>query len=301
MTTTASSAHNEAQRPHRFPLHGWAGIAMIVGMETALAAHVFGWLDRPWWLITMYATPVFWWGYILLLDAWIHRRTGRSWILHRRRIFLLQIILSVAFWVLFEGYNVLMNNWTYTNLPADYRVRYTGYILSFATIMPGMFLTAEFLQTFSCCARFQRASAFRVRVPRRPAVWIGAAFCIIPPLLPASASLYLFGFVWLGYILWLDPINEARGARSLFADWERGRWATTVSLLAAGAVCGLLWEFWNFWAHTKWEYTFPILKSIKLFEMPVAGFLGFPPFALEYFVLYHFIASFFTAEDTLGL
>ena len=32
----------------------------------------------------------------------------------------------------------------------------------------------------------------------------------------------------------------------------------------------------------------PILGDIKIFEMPVLGFLGFPPFCLECFVLYQF-------------
>lgn len=297
----ADRPHHPDRRERRFLLHGWAGIGMVVAMEGALVAYRSQWLDIPWWLVTTYATPVFWWGYILLLDAWIHRRTGRSWLLHRRRIFVVQLVLSVAFWVLFEAYNVLMDNWTYINLPADYRIRYPGYILSFTTIMPGLFLTADLLQTFPWRRRLERPSSFRVRVPRRAAVWIGAVYCIVPPLLPASISAYLFGFVWLGYILWIDPINEARGARSLFAEWEKGQWKTTVSLLVSGAACGLLWEFWNFWAHAKWEYTFPILQQIKIFEMPVAGFLGFPPFALELFVLYHFIASFFTTDDTLGL
>jgi hypothetical protein len=46
---------------------------------------------------------------------------------------------------------------------------------------------------------------------------------------------------------------------------------------------------------------FPLGQSLKYFEMPLAGFLGFLPFALEYFTMFHFIASFFTREDKLGL
>jgi hypothetical protein len=45
-----------------------------------------------------------------------------------------------------------------------------------------------------------------------------------------------------------------------------------------------LWEFWNYWAHTKWVYTVPILPQIKIFEMPFLGFFGFGPFALECYV-----------------
>ena len=59
-----------------------------------------------------------------------------------------------------------------------------------------------------------------------------------------------------------------------------------INLLAAGLVCGLIWEFWNYWAGTKWKYNVPIFPELRLFEMPIAGFGGFPPFALECFAMY---------------
>ena len=43
----------------------------------------------------------------------------------------------------------------------------------------------------------------------------------------------------------------------------------------------MLWESWNYWAAAKWIYTVPWFEETKLFEMPFAGFIGFPPFALE--------------------
>jgi predicted flap endonuclease-1-like 5' DNA nuclease len=63
-------------------------------------------------------------------------------------------------------------------------------------------------------------------------------------------------------------------------------------LLIAGGICGILWEFWNFWATTKWIYTVPFLEELKLFEMPLVGFLGFPPFTVECYVMYNFISLF---------
>ena len=35
----------------------------------------------------------------------------------------------------------------------------------------------------------------------------------------------------------------------------------------------------------------PVFPEWKIFEMPVAGYLGFPPFALEAFAMYHFVRS----------
>ncbi|MGZ5435395.1 MAG: hypothetical protein ACXW3F_04990, partial [Pyrinomonadaceae bacterium] len=63
------------------------------------------------------------------------------------------------------------------------------------------------------------------------------------------------------------------------------------SLLSAGLVCGFLWEFWNYWALSKWTYTVPYFGDIKIFEMPVLGYLGFPPFAIECWAMYIFVRS----------
>jgi hypothetical protein len=57
-------------------------------------------------------------------------------------------------------------------------------------------------------------------------------------------------------------------------------------------ICGFLWEFWNFWALSKWIYTVPLFEKGKGFEMPFLGFLGFPPFAVQAYVMYKFISLF---------
>jgi hypothetical protein len=50
----------------------------------------------------------------------------------------------------------------------------------------------------------------------------------------------------------------------------------------------LLWELWNFWAQSKWVYQIPFFDRWRLFEMPLAGYLGFPPFAVECREMYLF-------------
>ena len=83
----------------------------------------------------------------------------------------------------------------------------------------------------------------------------------------------------------LEPLSHHKGARSLMREWEQGSMRTFCQLLIAGAICGLLWEFWNFWSITKWIYTITYVGLVKVFEMPIFGFLGFPPFAVECFVM----------------
>ncbi|MCL5019672.1 MAG: hypothetical protein M1426_04245, partial [Patescibacteria group bacterium] len=65
-----------------------------------------------------------------------------------------------------------------------------------------------------------------------------------------------------------------------------GYWQNFWALFIAGLICGILWEFWNYWAAAKWIYLVPYPPNIKIFEMPLIGYLGFPAFALECFVMY---------------
>jgi hypothetical protein len=67
--------------------------------------------------------------------------------------------------------------------------------------------------------------------------------------------------------------------------------------LVAGAICGLLWEFWNFWALTKWVYDIPYVGWLKVFEMPILGFLGFPPFAVECYVMLNTVSLLHQGRD----
>jgi hypothetical protein len=113
--------------------------------------------------------------------------------------------------------------------------------------------------------------------------------CLLSPFVVSSrVANFLAAPVWLGFIFFLDPVNYWLGARSLFRDLQKGIYKTLWSLLLAGIICGWLWEFWNYWAGAKWHYQIPILGHIKIFEMPFLGYLGFPPFAVECFVLYNF-------------
>lgn len=208
----------------------------------------------------------------------------------RRRDFLLMLPLSIGFWLIFEAYNLLIKNWHYTGLPEDIWLRLLGYGLSFATITPGIIETSELL----AATGIFKGARIRKLVVRKGMLAIsiatGAAFLLYPLLRPSP---YLFAFVWVGFIFLLDPVNYILGGRSLLGELESGSCATAASLFAAGFACGFLWEFWNFWAGAKWVYAVPILGDIKIFEMPIVGYLGFGPFALECYVMFHWAKATF--------
>jgi hypothetical protein len=119
------------------------------------------------------------------------------------------------------------------------------------------------------------------------AAWIsvaaGLAMLGVPLVYPSP---YLAAPVFVGFIFVLDPLNGRAGEASIFGDLRQRRYSRLFNLLAAGLICGLLWEFWNYWAGAKWIYSVPILPELRVFEMPVLGYGGFPPFAVECFAMY---------------
>jgi len=233
-------------------------------------------------------TPIAWTGYILFADAFVWRRRGSSWLRNHPGEMLFLSAASVPLWVVFEVYNkYALHNWYYIGLPEPLLLRYVGYVWAFATISPAIFETGEVVS----CLRDRRADAHRADrpLPLKPSagsvasVIAGAAMLVIPLVHPSA---YLAAPVFLGFIFLLDPINAWAGDQSIMEDWATSSADRLINLLVAGLVCGLLWEAWNYGAGCKWIYSVPILPEIKIFEMPILGFGGFPPFAVECFAMY---------------
>ncbi len=281
------------------PLHSLIGVAVLALSEAAMLARV-----EPFWT---WHTPIAWTGYILLVDGIIYRRRGSSWLTTNRREFFFLAAVSIPLWVVFEGYNLLIRTWYYINLPENLIVRYAGYAWAFATISPGIFQTAELVSVLRQGGTTHRTTDHgssmidderstmddgrsMIDDRRSTMAWVmvaaGAAMLTWPLVWPSP---YLAAPVFLGFVFLLDPLNARNGDESLLRDIRRGSYNRLVNLLVGGFICGGLWEFWNYWARAKWIYTVPIMGDVKIFEMPVLGYFGFPPFALECFAMYVFV------------
>lgn len=264
-----------------FRVWGWAGLGIILLAELLLFCGV-GW-------VATFFTPIAWTGYLLVIDAAVWSLRGESRLARSPRHFLSLAFWSVPLWLIFEAYNLRMENWSYVGLPENLLVQSVGYGWSFATIWPAMLETADLIEALGIFPTREKP-----RATLRPATlfsifFLGLLFVTVPLLVPRPIGQYLFGPVWVGFALLLDPLNYCLRGRSLLRDFETGRTSTFYSLLLTGWICGIFWEFWNFWAAAKWVYVFPILQGWKVFEMPLPGYLGFPPFAVECFVMYEFL------------
>lgn len=271
---------NNVIRKKSFESYGWIGLLMMAVSQFLLIRHNS--------FIAVWFTPIMWTGYILVLDALVYKLRGCSWLMNKRRQFLFMLLYSVLCWLIFEAYNVHLQNWQYIGLLENVWLRYFGYFWAFATIFPGVLLTSELIDITGI---FDRLRLRRFQLKRGVLYLImmaGASFLLIPILVPREVAVYLFGAVWVGFVFVLDPLNYFIGAKSLFRELENGRLNKLLSLFLAGAICGLLWESWNYWATAKWVYIFPFLTEPKIFEMPLLGFLGFLPFAVEVYVMWEF-------------
>jgi hypothetical protein len=285
-----------ANRPFSFPKIGYAGAAGLIVAEVLLFLRVE--------FVTIYFTPIAWTAYIAWADSAVYSLRGRSLLQSARGEFACLAIASIPLWLIFEAYNLRLQNWIYVGLPENTVLRGIGYAWAFATIWPAIFETASLVRATgksrplrtpaAGAAKAGPAPARRQPVPRSwlgPAlIAVGTAMLVVPVLVPPGIGAYLFGAVWLGFLFLMEPVNLRMGNESLWRDARTGDYSRIIALLAAGWICGIFWEFWNWWAEARWVYIFPILQDWKLFAMPLPGYLGFPPFAAECFVLFAFLA-----------
>jgi hypothetical protein len=261
----------------------YLGLAIMMTSEAATLARI-----EPFW---SWNTPIAWTGFLIFADAVAYRARGSSWIRSSPREFIALALLSIPLWLVFEWFNLYLRNWHYVGLPENAALRYFGYAWAFATIWPAMFLAAELIAVWRGKTRPAPPSPPALPAfPALPALSIAlGALMLASPFLAPGIAMYLAAPVWLGFIFLLDPINARLGGESLLLDWRAGRFDRTINLIGSGFLCGVLWEFWNYWSRSKWHYTVPIMENLKIFEMPVPGYFGFPAFALECFTMYVFV------------
>lgn len=266
----------------RLPVYGIVGIAAIVLAEVLLFSKVS--------FVQTYFTPIVWTGYIVLIDAVNFKVHGNSLLRTRTRELVLMLPWSVLCWLVFEAYNLYLQNWTYVGLPSNIVYRWIGFVWSFATIFPAILETAELVRPW------YRTVRTRPLTPSNRVLFAllvaGTACLILPLLVNQPTASQLFALVWVGFVLVFEPINYWMRGRSIIHELRDGNLATLLCLFTSGMVCGVLWEFWNYWSGAKWFYSVPLsVAGPKIFEMPLFGYLGFPAFATEVYALQNFMAT----------
>lgn len=280
MTTNVRSKRIEGEQS-KLPVHGWVGIGLVL---------VF-WLLN--WMLTGPRThwgffPL-WLGYCLTIDGLVVWRTATSLLTRSPRRYVGLFLISAPVWWIFELFNLRLQNWTYLGIEIFTPLEYIFWTtLSFTTVIPAVFGSAELVASFPFLKRLPRGPVIgtekRTTVAFFIAGWLMLALLLLFPRI-------FFPFLWLSLYFILEPVNIWLGNRSL-ASWTReGDWRPVMALWLGVLFTAFFWEMWNYFSFPKWIYEVPWGDWLHLFEMPLLGYGGYLPFALELYALYHWVGG----------
>jgi hypothetical protein len=266
---------NQAKVGGAWKPQGWLGVLLLAvcwplnwtlpGMRTA-------YLFFPQWL-----------GYVLIIDAIVEGRTGTSIWARSRRDFILLFVASTPVWWLFELINDRTHNWEYLGSNTFTAFEYYALCtISFSTVMPAVFETAELVLSFRWVQRFASGSRLQATPALNLALFLSGLAML---MLTLAWPRYFYPFVWTSLVLILEPVNCWLGRRHFLQDLQRGDWRFVISLSLGALICGFFWEMWNYYSYPKWIYHTPGAQFLHVFEMPLLGYGGYIPFALELFEL----------------
>jgi hypothetical protein len=261
-----------------FPLHGSIGIVLILLGELLMFFRM-----EPYSTYLFYI--LLWLGYILVVDAWVFSKTKKSRLKTNPIAFWLLFVISALFWWFYEILNIFVLNWRYEGVGQPEWLMFT---IAFSTVLPAVFETMDLLKGYGWFSKLK----WKLNVTSRHLSWIffaGILCLIFPFVLP----LYTYPLIWLSMFFLLDPINYLNKKSSIIGELKKGKPQLLLVLMVGTLICGFFWEFWNFWAPAKWFYDVPFVGFLKVFEMPLLGYLGYMPFGLSLYAMYHFFIGLF--------
>lgn len=260
-----------------FPWWGWIGLLILA------TGWILAWTRFPWFSqFQAHTFPVPWIGYIILVNAFTYMRSGRSMITSQTGYLIMLFLFSALFWWYFEYLNQFVQNWYYVNVenlgPFEYFIHAT---LPFATVLPAVIGTRDLLFTFP---RISAGLDDFVRINQgnhRKTAAFALIFATTGLALISMWPNYLFPMLWLAPLVIPASIIILYRGKPVFKDLTNGNWRNIYLLALSALICGFLWEMWNYYSFTRWEYSVPFVDRFNIFEMPLLGYAGYLPFGLQ--------------------
>jgi hypothetical protein len=285
MATDIKSIEHEHSK---LPLQGWLGLGLVVVfwiLNWSLPGTRTNWGFFPLWL-----------GYCLTIDGLVFWHSGTSLLTRDWRKYVGLFLVSAPVWWLFEVLNLRTQNWTYLGADIFTPVQYAFWTtLSFTTVIPAVFGSAEFIASFDFVKRLKRGPI--IATNKRTTT----VFFILGWAMLASMLLWpkiFFPFLWLSIYFILEPINVWLGNRSLGYWTQKGDWRPVIALWLGVLLTAFFWEMWNYFSYPKWIYHVPWGNWLHIFEMPLLGYGGYLPFALELYAIYHLVVGLFGGRNS---
>lgn len=276
---------NETLQSHRIraalPIHGWIGLGL---------AGVFWWLN--WGLIGLRSHWAFfplWLGYCLAADGLVFYRRGTSLLTRNARKYAGLFLLSTLVWWLFEVFNVRLQNWIYLGSEQFTTLQFCAWAtLSFTTVIPAVFGTSELAASFKSIQNLGKGPVIRMNHTTTLAFFTSGWIMLV--LLLAWPHIF-FPFVWISLFFITEPINIWLGFHNLGHEIEKGNWRPVITLWVGVLITAFFWEMWNYFSYPKWIYSIPWGDALHIFEMPLLGYGGYLPFALELYAFYNLVSG----------
>lgn len=278
-----------ASRPtaRSWPLHGTLGL-LFIGIFWIL-----NWLLTG--LRTSWAFFPLWLGYSLTVDALVYYRKNSSMLTRSPKAYMMLFFVSAPGWWLFELLNMRTQNWCYDGRQFFTNIQYFVLCsISFSTVMPAVFGTAELVSTLPWLKRIKPGIHI---IPTRTTVttFFTAGWLMLALLLRWPTN--FFPFLWLAVYFIFEPLNIWLGNPSLARYTAKGDWRPIYALWIGCLICGFFWELWNYYSYPKWIYQVPFVDYLHIFEMPLLGYSGYIPFSLELFALFHLVMGLFKQSE----
>ena len=261
--------------------YGYLGLLLIMLAELNFRLVIQPFAD--WYIV------VVWTGYILFVDSLVYLAKGKSLISSYTKEFVFVVLVSLPFWSIFEFYNLFSHSWHYVNYP------WYVHPFDFLTILPAILETFTLLSALNVWSGLDSGKLKPRRVSLRGvnAIRLLAALGVVMMVLPAISGPSGFVLMWMGMCFLFDPLNYLTGRPSLISKASQGRKSIMAQLATAGVFVGFFWEFWNHQAYPMWFYTLPsFIINVKLFEMPLEGYIGYTGFGISAFLFYAFFRGF---------
>lgn len=265
----------------KLPLYGYFGIILILVfwfLNWSLEGLRTHWGFFPLWL-----------GYILVIDSLVFYRKGTSLINRNFPAFIGLFLISAPVWWLFELFNTVTQNWIYNGKEFFSDLEYALLAsLSFSTVIPAVFSSAELAGTFKWINNSK--ISFKVE-PSDKVLRIFVIIGLISLLLVFVIPEIFYPLIWIILFFLIEPLNAKLNFKTLLSYTKSGDWRPVISLWVGSIICAFFWEMWNYYSFPKWSYYLPHVNYLHIFEMPLPGYLGYLPFSLELYSIYHFITG----------
>jgi len=264
----------------RFPAWGWLGLALLV-ISWVVAWNRFECLKAGNLQVLLSYFPI-WIGYIVTMNAVVKKRSGHCPLTDHPWLYLSTFPASALFWWFFEYLNRFVWNWYYLGVGGLSAFEYAVYAtLCFTSVLPGVYVTAEFLGTYRFFDDRNYDGMFRIDIRSSLSRGVLSALSAVGLCGIVFFPEYTFPFLWISPLMVFVLVQVALREPCLLDRLGRGAWGMVFRYEVAALCCGICWETWNYHALAKWVYALPWVHAFQVWEMPLIGFAGYLPFGVE--------------------